>query len=127
MHRLRALHKPGALVLGTLMALIGGCAQSQYSRQNEKFRLDSLEWSARTLAQHEADRPQNLEVAAHHVDRRLYYNARQLKFNLEAADHLADWRKMAASEVKGQDIGELAWTSPDGLRIKPLYTAADLE
>ncbi|MBK7947516.1 MAG: methylmalonyl-CoA mutase [Deltaproteobacteria bacterium] len=46
---------------------------------------------------------------------------------MKASEHLADWRKLAASEIKGQDIGELAWTSPDGLRIKPLYTAADLE
>ncbi|MFO0687402.1 MAG: methylmalonyl-CoA mutase [Myxococcota bacterium] len=46
---------------------------------------------------------------------------------MKAGEHLAEWRKLAASEVKGQDIGELAWTSPDGLRVKPLYTAADLE
>ena len=46
---------------------------------------------------------------------------------MRASEQLGDWRRMAASEVKGQDVADLGWTSPDGLRIRPLYTAADLE
>ncbi len=46
---------------------------------------------------------------------------------MKAGEHLGEWRRMAASEVKGQDIADLVWTSPDGLRIRPLYTAVDLE
>jgi methylmalonyl-CoA mutase len=53
--------------------------------------------------------------------------ARGKSGGMRASDHLGEWQKMAASEVKGQKIEELAWTSADGLRIKPLYTAADLE
>jgi methylmalonyl-CoA mutase len=46
---------------------------------------------------------------------------------MKASDHLAEWQKLAAREVKGQDVADLVWTSPDGLRIKALYTAGDLE
>jgi methylmalonyl-CoA mutase cobalamin-binding domain/chain len=37
------------------------------------------------------------------------------------------WRKLAREELAGGDPEELVWTSPEGLRVKPLYTAADLE
>lgn len=37
------------------------------------------------------------------------------------------WEEAAAKELRGRDLEELVWTSPDGLRVKPLYTAADLE
>jgi methylmalonyl-CoA mutase len=46
---------------------------------------------------------------------------------MKASEHLGAWREMAASEVKGQDVADLVWKSPDGLLIRPLYTAADLE
>ncbi len=39
----------------------------------------------------------------------------------------SQWKKAAAKDLKGRDPDELVWTSPDGLRIKPLYTAEDLE
>jgi methylmalonyl-CoA mutase len=37
------------------------------------------------------------------------------------------WRELASKELRGKDPAEIAWTSPDGIEIKPLYTAADLE
>jgi methylmalonyl-CoA mutase len=37
-----------------------------------------------------------------------------------------DWQALADRETKGR-AGELAWTTPEGLTIKALYTAADLE
>jgi len=37
------------------------------------------------------------------------------------------WRELAREELRGSDPEELAWTTPEGLRVKPLYTAADLE
>ncbi len=40
---------------------------------------------------------------------------------------LKDWRELAAKELRGRDLSELRWVSPDGIEIKPLYTAADLE
>src|SRR5512134_523692 len=37
------------------------------------------------------------------------------------------WRELAKSELRGKDPDALAWETPEGIRIKPLYTAADLE
>jgi len=36
---------------------------------------------------------------------------------------LAEWQRLAATEVKGRD---LAWHTPEGIAVRPLYTAADL-
>jgi methylmalonyl-CoA mutase len=40
---------------------------------------------------------------------------------------LERWRALAKDELRGSDPDALAATTPDGLRIRPLYTAADLE
>ena len=40
---------------------------------------------------------------------------------------LTDWESLAARELKGRDPAELAWETPEGVTVKPLYTAADLE
>jgi methylmalonyl-CoA mutase len=37
------------------------------------------------------------------------------------------WRELAAGELKGADPDTLAWQTPEGIAVKPLYTAADLE
>jgi methylmalonyl-CoA mutase len=37
---------------------------------------------------------------------------------------LADWQAAAAKEVKGKD---LTWQTPEGIAVKPLYTAEDVE
>ena len=37
------------------------------------------------------------------------------------------WRELAKRELRGKDPEALAWETPEGIRIKPLYTAADLE
>ncbi len=39
----------------------------------------------------------------------------------------ADWEDLARKELKGKEPDGLAWETPEGLRVKPLYTAADLE
>ncbi|WP_106640742.1 methylmalonyl-CoA mutase [Allosphingosinicella vermicomposti] len=36
----------------------------------------------------------------------------------------ADWEALAAKEVKGRD---LTWQTPEGIAVKPLYTAEDVE
>jgi len=36
---------------------------------------------------------------------------------------LSDWEALAAREVKGRD---LSWETPEGITVKPLYTAADV-
>ncbi len=38
-----------------------------------------------------------------------------------------DWEKLAAKELKGADPATLTWATPEGIAVKPLYTAADLE
>jgi methylmalonyl-CoA mutase len=40
---------------------------------------------------------------------------------------LADWDALARGELKGAAPDGLAWTTPEGIAVKPLYTAADLE
>ena len=40
---------------------------------------------------------------------------------------LEDGEKLAREERKGDPSGSLAWETPEGLKVKPLYTAADLE
>ncbi len=39
---------------------------------------------------------------------------------------LAQWAKAAAKSAPGGDVGALNWTTPEGIQVKPLYTAADL-
>ncbi len=38
-----------------------------------------------------------------------------------------DWRALAAKELKGAEPESLTWETPEGIAVKPLYTAADLE
>jgi methylmalonyl-CoA mutase len=40
---------------------------------------------------------------------------------------LAAWQKAAAKQSPGGDLGKLNWVTPEGLTVKPLYTAADLD
>jgi len=40
---------------------------------------------------------------------------------------LEDWRALASRELKGGDPEDLVWQTPEGISVKPLYTAADLE
>jgi methylmalonyl-CoA mutase len=41
--------------------------------------------------------------------------------------NLADWAKAAAKSAPGGDLNGLNWITPDGISVKPLYTAADLQ
>ncbi len=40
---------------------------------------------------------------------------------------LADWEKAAAKELRDKPVASLDWMTPEGILVKPLYTAADLE
>ncbi|MET0509654.1 MAG: methylmalonyl-CoA mutase [Burkholderiaceae bacterium] len=40
---------------------------------------------------------------------------------------LDDWRKAASRSAPGGDVSMLNWHTPDGIVVKPLYTAADIE
>jgi methylmalonyl-CoA mutase len=39
---------------------------------------------------------------------------------------LEDWAGLAGKELRGKPLDNLEWTTPEGIRVKPLYTAADL-
>jgi methylmalonyl-CoA mutase len=43
------------------------------------------------------------------------------------AKTLDDWLGLAAAELKARPVGGLDWMTPEGIRVKPLYTAEDLE
>jgi methylmalonyl-CoA mutase len=40
---------------------------------------------------------------------------------------LADWEKAAQKSVKSGSLESLNWTTPDGIVVKPLYTAEDIK
>ena len=40
---------------------------------------------------------------------------------------LAQWHELAARELESDDTDLLMWQTPEGIEVKPLYTAADLE
>ncbi len=40
---------------------------------------------------------------------------------------LKDWEKQATRELKGKPVSTIHWKTPEGIEIKPLYTAEDLE
>jgi methylmalonyl-CoA mutase len=37
------------------------------------------------------------------------------------------WTELAAKELRGKPLSALDWRTPEGITVKPLYTAADLE
>ena len=39
----------------------------------------------------------------------------------------AKWAEAASKDLKGADPASLVWETPEGIAVKPLYTAADLE
>ncbi|MBI1239961.1 MAG: methylmalonyl-CoA mutase [Alphaproteobacteria bacterium] len=40
---------------------------------------------------------------------------------------LQEWEKLVAKELKGKGADSLTWATPEGIAVKPLYTAGDLE
>ncbi len=42
-------------------------------------------------------------------------------------DGMNKWAEAAAKELKGKSPDDLTWQTPEGIAVKPLYTAADLE
>ena len=46
---------------------------------------------------------------------------------LQNPDALAAWARAAAKSAPGGNVEALDWVTPEGIRVKPLYTAADLQ
>ena len=42
-------------------------------------------------------------------------------------EELIDWEKHVEQELRGKPIETLDWESPEGIKVKPLYTAEDLD
>src|ERR1700736_6317899 len=42
------------------------------------------------------------------------------------AKTLEDWARLAANELGGKPLDSLGWLTPEGIEVKPLYTAEDL-
>ena len=42
-------------------------------------------------------------------------------------DVFIDWEEKARSEFRGNDLSGLNWNTPEGIELKALYTASDLE
>ena len=40
---------------------------------------------------------------------------------------LEDWQALASKDLKGGSPESLVWETPEGIKVKPIYTAADLE
>jgi len=40
---------------------------------------------------------------------------------------LEEWSSMAEKELRGKPLEDLTWDTPEGIPVKPLYTAEDLE
>ncbi len=40
---------------------------------------------------------------------------------------LGAWKELASKELRGKDVDSLSWETPEGIVLRPLYTAADLE
>jgi len=38
-----------------------------------------------------------------------------------------EWSELAEKELRGKPLADLTWDTPEGIPVKPLYTAADLE
>ena len=37
------------------------------------------------------------------------------------------WVELAAKQLRGRPLEDLDWKTPEGIKVKPLYTAEDLE
>lgn len=40
---------------------------------------------------------------------------------------VADWTELAEKQLRGKSLDDLTWHTPEGIDVKPLYTAADTE
>ncbi|OHB27342.1 MAG: methylmalonyl-CoA mutase [Desulfuromonadaceae bacterium GWC2_58_13] len=40
---------------------------------------------------------------------------------------IADWESLVKKEIKADNLDTLQWHTPEGIRVKPLYTKADVE
>ena len=49
------------------------------------------------------------------------------KSKTPSSPSLKDWEKQVTSELNGKASSSIHWKTAEGIEIKPLYTAEDLE
>ncbi|MBT7581417.1 MAG: hypothetical protein HN572_00540, partial [Kordiimonadaceae bacterium] len=37
-----------------------------------------------------------------------------------------EWRALVSGEIRGRKLDDLTWNTPEGIDVKPLYTADDI-
>ena len=47
--------------------------------------------------------------------------------NSNSAKSVREWEELAAAEIKAQDISQTEWMTPEGIPVKPVYSALDLD
>ena len=60
------------------------------------------------------------------MTRRIIDRGKNAENPISKADDMSAWEARAAQELRGKPVDELTWASPEGIAVKPLYTAADL-
>ena len=45
----------------------------------------------------------------------------------ESKPTLDEWKKLAEKELRGRSLDDLTWSTPEGIDVRPLYTARDLD
>lgn len=43
------------------------------------------------------------------------------------SDKLNEWKALATKQLRGKSLDDLTWNTPEGIALKPLYTAEDLD
>ncbi|PKN61070.1 MAG: methylmalonyl-CoA mutase [Deltaproteobacteria bacterium HGW-Deltaproteobacteria-15] len=49
------------------------------------------------------------------------------EFTVSAHKDMEKWQAAAAKELRGKPLASLTWETPEGITVKPIYTAEDLE
>ena len=47
--------------------------------------------------------------------------------NKNPAKAVKEWEDLAATEIKAKDTKQIEWLTPEGILVKPVYSAEDLE
>lgn len=67
-----------------------------------------------------------VSISKSNMKMKLFQSSSAASFSTSTAGYPAAWEKLATKEIKGQPVTSLEWTSPEGIKLKPLYTAADV-
>ena len=49
------------------------------------------------------------------------------RLNLNKIKGYNDWKELASKELKDKSLNDHYWETPEGIKVKPLYTEEDLK